>query len=152
MFAGEPRRDIEDSFQNTCMVLSEIALISQQASLYHKILISFAEAVKKYRQRVADEMRYAVQHYMDRIFIIEPIAVHDPAQQGHTTSDRDITKSWENYLAGNANLHPETDPRTLLQMPSFPSQQEDWGDADLQFLEYFSPELEPFDQLFYTVE
>ncbi|KAJ5635897.1 uncharacterized protein N7484_009210 [Penicillium longicatenatum] len=152
MFAGEPRRDIEDSFQNTCIILADIALTSQQALLYHNILISFAEAVTKYRQRVTDEMHYAVQHYMDRILMIETTNIHSTDEQIQTTSNRDVRNPWENCLAGNFNLHPETDPRTLLQMPSFQDQHEDWAGADLQFLDYFSPELEPFDQLFYTVE
>lgn len=145
MFAGEPRSDIENSFQNTCIILADISLTSQQALLYHDILISFAEAVTKYRQRVADEMHYAVQQYMDRILVIETTTSHNAAGEGLTNSNHDsIGKPWGNCLAVN--------PRRLLQMPALHDQQVDWGGADLQFLDDFSPELEPFNQLFYTVE
>lgn len=150
MFAGEPRTDIEDSFNNVCIILTDIALSSPQAQLYYNILVSFAEAVAKYRQRVAAEMHYTVQHYMDRILVIEPAEAHIDQHQNNST--RDTEKPCADYMPSNINSHADSDPRTLFQMPPFEDQHDDWVGGDIPFSEYLVPELEPFDQLFYTVE
>ncbi|KAJ5990751.1 hypothetical protein N7522_010958 [Penicillium canescens] len=152
MFAGEPRKDIEDSFQNGCIILADIALSSPQAQLYYNILINFAEAVTKYRQRVADEMHHAVQHYLDRILVIEPTATHRNVQQRHNGDIQDFGKSWDDCLASNPELHTEADPRPMLQLPAFQDQQDFGAGGDILYSAYFSPDFESFDQLFYTIE
>ncbi|KAL2824861.1 hypothetical protein BDW59DRAFT_172595 [Aspergillus cavernicola] len=72
-FAGEPRKDINDSFDHACAILADIAPISPQAQLYHKILCSFTQAVQRYKQRVADAAHQAVHQYIDRIFTLGPV-------------------------------------------------------------------------------
>ena len=152
MFAGEPRKDIEDSFQNGCIILADIALSSPQAQLYYNILINFAEAVTKYRQRVADEMHRTVQHYMDRILVIEPTATHRNVQQRHNGDTQDFGKTWDDCLPSNPELHTEADPRPMLQLPAFQDQQVFGAGGDIQYSAYFSPDFDSFDQLFYTIE
>ncbi|PYI00611.1 hypothetical protein BO78DRAFT_437872 [Aspergillus sclerotiicarbonarius CBS 121057] len=123
MFAGEPRHDIQTSFEHVLVILSDIAACSPQAKLYHKILGSFADAVEKYHQRVVDEMQYTVQGYMDRVLVFE--------SAGGGLSE------WVNNDYADAMGSGEAWSELGMQ---------------LQFLDGLVPELEPFDRLFCGVE
>ncbi|KAL4783702.1 hypothetical protein BJX76DRAFT_357726 [Aspergillus varians] len=156
MFAGEPRKDIEESFHGACTTLAEIARTSPQAQLYHEILLSFSEAVAKYRQRVAEELNQAVQGYMDRILTIDVSL--DP-----NNSTMSMDGSWDDWLAGvpaESNVDRRAldlvsgteGARTLLQMSTFGENGGAWPDADMELPDCFGPAPASFDQLFYTVE
>ncbi|KAL4879453.1 hypothetical protein BJY04DRAFT_229014 [Aspergillus karnatakaensis] len=166
MFAGEPRHDINESFGSACTVLAEIALTSPQAQLYHDILTSFAEAVDAYRQRVENERRLTVQHYMDQVLVIDTAPVvsrEESCQSTLTENERESNGrslgSSETVIGAAANADDEL--RALLQLTEFRTQgyghgqdhtPAGWNDVDMQLLEYPVPEIEPFDQFFYTVE
>ncbi|KAL5341761.1 hypothetical protein BJX70DRAFT_395493 [Aspergillus crustosus] len=158
MFAGEPRQDINESFNSACMILAEIASTSPQAQLYHSILTSFAEAVDVYRQRVEDERRRTVQHYMDQILVIDAASVSQREGRNESVLDHERENrssggmsSTNTILPSDGDAEADDELTTLLRLTSgFPDQ--GWNEVDMQLLDYPVPELEPFDQFFYTVE
>ncbi|KAF9893440.1 hypothetical protein FE257_010752 [Aspergillus nanangensis] len=160
MFAGEPRRDIETLFDSTLDVLDDIGRTSPQARLYHQILQSFADAVTRYRHRVAGEVRRTVQHYIDQILIVDT-SPGDRAATGARLAGQE--RCDDEWLAGaitgiEANgvaFDPLSDgtkgAQTLLQMAGF-ADQPGWDEMNVSWPEDLFPDIEPFDQLFYTVE
>ncbi|KAF3392807.1 Cytochrome b2 [Penicillium rolfsii] len=155
VFAGEPRKDIEDAFHSVQIILGDISLYSQQARLYHNILTSFADAVKKYRQRVTDERNYTVQHYMDRILIFEASSdENDANREGFSSVPQGSEDNWQMYLATTSQPQTVFDlaelPPSSLSNEGFGMGNTDWLGGRLAFLDSFQPELESFDHLFYT--
>ncbi|KAL2826774.1 hypothetical protein BJY01DRAFT_262219 [Aspergillus pseudoustus] len=155
MFAGEPRRDIDDSFGSARTIIADLATSSPQAQLYLNILTTFAEAIAVYRQRVKDERQSIVQHYMGRILVID-----DPAT---TSRHNTIPTSGSGVLPENPEWMVNVDGvdidgadlRTLLEISTgFQDQTAagNWSDVDMHLLDYPIPGVEPFDQFFYTVE
>lgn len=157
VFGGEPRKDIEDAFHGVQIILGDIALTSQQARLYHNILTSFADAIKKYKQRVAEERNYTVQHYMDRMLIFEASSDETIAsREGLSTVAQGSEDGWQLFLATTSQPQTVFDladlPSSSLSNDSFATGGNDWLGGRLGFLDCFQPELESFDHLFYTVE
>ena len=157
VFAGEFRKDIEDAFNGAHTTLGDIASVSPQARLYHNILSSFADAVKKYRQRVIEERNYTVRHYMDRILIFEPAADENNInQEGFRAISGASDYGWQLYLAASTNPQTAVDlaasPANPTANDMFGEAHNDWLEGGLRFLDCSLPELEPFDQLFYTIE
>ncbi|KAE8307790.1 hypothetical protein BDV41DRAFT_584082 [Aspergillus transmontanensis] len=157
MFAGEPRRDVERLFDSALLLLDDIGRTSPQAQLYHQILTSFLEAVNKYRNRVAGEVYRTVQDYMDQILTIDAVM---PGNSAAPPSGRqDVYPGWDDgWLAGAMQDVEESaialDPISFgtkgAQMFREPC---NWGDMDTMQLEGdLIIDVEPFDQLFYTVE
>lgn len=156
VFGGEPRKDIEDAFHSVQIILGDIASNSQQARLYHNILTSFADAIKKYRQRVAEERIYTVQHYMDRILLFEASSDENNAnREGLSSVPQGLEDGWM-LLATTSQPQTVFDladlPPSSLSNDSFGIGNNDWLGGRLGFLDCFQPELESFDHLFYTVE
>ncbi|KAK9771621.1 putative Zn(2)-C6 fungal-type domain-containing protein [Seiridium cardinale] len=149
MFAGEPRKDIEDAFGAILSILSEMAETSPQAKSYHDILVDFSAAVTKYRHRVAGEVRRAVKHYMEQVLVIEPIRrteqrlpYSQSTQTAATTWVTDLSsQDIENYVVGDSDS---------VEVAEVSPQ---WDELDFQF---DSPnlvqELEELEKLFYSVE
>ncbi|KAK6085228.1 C6 transcription factor [Seiridium cupressi] len=149
MFAGEPRKDIEDAFGDTLSILSEMAETSPQAKSYHDILVDFSAAVTKYRHRVAGEVRRAVKHYMEQVLVIEPIRrteqrlpYSQSAQTAATTWVTDLSsQDIENHVVGDSDS---------VEVAEVSPQ---WDELDFQF---DSPnlvqELAELEKLFYSVE
>jgi len=164
MFAGEPRKDIEDSFEGAREVLDDIAAVSPQARLYYEILTSFSEAVNKYRHRVSSEVRRTVQHYMDQILAIDfPRDTNDAGEHYPNISSGNANGNWDEQLAGiitNANANANAiDPgsrtegaQTLVHVTGYREMHSDWGDIDMQLDEDFILDTGPFEELFYSVE
>ncbi|KGO48630.1 Oxoglutarate/iron-dependent dioxygenase [Penicillium expansum] len=157
MFAAELRKDIEAAFADAHDILGDIALASPQAQLYHNMLTDFAEAIAKYRQRVSDETHYTVQHYMDRILIFEPPTDGNaPGPPDDYESGRNVDETWGFSLANPTQANPFVFPMGLTAANAademLRDQHDGWLDGSIHFPEFFVPELEPFDQLFYTVE
>lgn len=155
MFAGEPRKDIEGAFADARNILGDIALASPQAQLYHNMLTDFAEAITKYRQRVSDETHYTVQHYMDRILTFEPPTHGNDLGQPDDYDGRNVDENWGFSLANTTQASPLVFPMGLPTANAdeiMRDQHDGWLDGSIPFPEFFVPELEPFDQLFYTVE
>jgi hypothetical protein len=155
-FGGESRRDIENAFHSVQIFLGDIALNSQQARLYHNLLTSFADAMKKYRQRVAEEMIYTVQHYMDRILVFEASSDENNASREGLSSVPPGSEGRWMFLATTSQPATCFDladlPPSSLSNDSFGMGNNDWLGGRLGFLDCFQPELEAFDHLFYTVE
>jgi hypothetical protein len=157
VFAGEPRKDIENAFHNVHIILGDIALTSPQARLYRNILTSFAEAIKKYKQRVTDERNYTVQHYMDRMLNFDgSLDDENTSEEGFSTISRAMSYGWQSYLATASQSQSVVD---LAGLPPFSDVNErfdvghdDYPGVGLGFLDCLQPELESFDHLFYTVE
>lgn len=156
MFAGEPRKDIEGAFADAHDILGDIALASPQAQLYHTMLTDFAEAIIKYRQRVSDETHYTVQHYMDRILTFEPPTHGNDLGQPDDYDGRNVDESWgfslSNPTQASPLVFPMDRPTANAADEIMRDQHYGWLDGSIPFPEFFVPELEPFDQLFYTVE
>ncbi|UDD63985.1 hypothetical protein AFCA_011239 [Aspergillus flavus] len=157
MFAGEPRRDVERLFDSALLLLDDIGHTSPQAQLYNQILTSFLEAVNKYRNRVAGEVYRTVQDYMDQILTIDAVM---PGNSAAPPSGRqDVYPGWDDsWLAGAMQdvessaiaLDPISFGTRGAQMFREPC---NWGDMDTMQLEGdLIIDVEPFDQLFYTVE
>ncbi|CAI7629707.1 unnamed protein product [Penicillium glandicola] len=158
MFAGEPRRDIENSFDGARSVLDNIGGTSPQARLYHEILTTFSEAVVKYHSRVAGEVHRTVEHYMEKIFVIDnPLDVsransHQP-NVGSSMANNGWHEEWDSSsletmdVTGNGPSAVAHTARGVgvLQMG------EEWEGFDM-LSDSFFPDTEPFDQFFYTVE
>ncbi|KAL2705083.1 hypothetical protein AAEP93_000333 [Penicillium crustosum] len=155
MFAGEPRKDIQAAFADAQDILGDIALASPQAQLYYNMLTDFAEAITKYRQRVSDETHYTVQHYMDRILTFEPPTHRNDLGQPDDYDGRNVDENWGFSLSNPAQPSPLVFPMGLPTANAdeiMRDQHDGWLDGSIPFPEFFVPELEPFDQLFYTVE
>jgi hypothetical protein len=162
MFAGEPRKDIDDSFKAVCGVLDSIAVTSPQAQLYHEMLISLSDAVVKYRYRVSAEVRRTVQHYMDKILVIHPLRDTDDITQDYLNSE--IANGDPDYQHANASVDPVShanalDPGSsmggLHPLPNTAWLKDlhcEWDDLDLQLSDDFVLDTEPFEKLFYSVE
>lgn len=156
LFGGEPRRDIENAFHSVQIILGDIALSSQQARLYYNILTSFADAIKKYRQRVAEERIYTVQHYMDRLLTFEaPSDENNASRESLSSAPKGSEDGWL-FLATTSqppNFFDLADlPPSSLSNDSFGMGNNDWQGGRHGFLDCFQPELESFSHLFYTVE
>ncbi|KAE8320907.1 hypothetical protein BDV39DRAFT_212965 [Aspergillus sergii] len=157
MFAGEPRRDVERLFDSALLLLDDIGRTSPQAQLYHQILTSFLEAVNKYRNRVAGEVYRTVQDYMDQILTIDVAMPEDSATA--PSGRQDVYPGWDDgWLAGAMQdveasaiaLDPISFGTKGAQMFREPC---NWSDMDTMQLEGdLIIDVEPFDQLFYTVE
>ncbi|RAQ51219.1 hypothetical protein AFGD_003555 [Aspergillus flavus] len=157
MFAGEPRRDVERLFDSALLLLDDIGHTSPQAQLYYQILTSFLEAVNKYRNRVAGEVYRTVQDYMDQILTIDAVMPGNPAAP--PSGRQDVYPGWDDsWLAGAMQdveasaiaLDPISFGTRGAQMFREPC---NWGDMDTMQLEGdLITDVEPFDQLFYTVE
>ncbi|KAL2825053.1 hypothetical protein BDW59DRAFT_180004 [Aspergillus cavernicola] len=175
MFAGEPRQDIDDGFNNACTIIAEIAFTSPQAQLYHGILTSFASAIEAYRQRKEDEQQMTVQRYMDRVLVIHPAlhshdnglgdrgGVHHHHDHDHEWLEEGIpatgtgTGTVDHADHGGDNTDTDSDAQlgTLLQIGNGFEEQDVvgvWHGVDMQLLDYPVIGIEPFDQFFYTVE
>jgi hypothetical protein len=150
MFAGEPRTDIQNAFQATVEILGDISKHSQQAQQDHEILMSFSDAIARYRERVLAEVRHTVQHYMERILSVE--ARRDSSQQSphlgsrQPSSNQDMAATsltdagwmgnYQGYQAGAAdasNFAP------------------DFFDVQLDSPN-LAAELQEFERLFYSLE
>ncbi|GKZ35532.1 hypothetical protein AbraIFM66950_006194 [Aspergillus brasiliensis] len=157
MFAGEPRRDIENLFNSTLLLLDDIGRTSPQAQLYHQILTSLSDAVTKFRNRVAGEVYRTVQDYMDQILTF------DSSMDGNSTTrprdSQDVYTGWgDDWLTGAIRgvetgaivLDPVSNGTQGAQTFRDPG---DWGDIDSMDLgEELLIDMEPFDQFFSTVE
>lgn len=160
MFAGEPRKDIENTFEGARDILAEIAPTSTQASLYYDILTTFSDAVSQYRKRVVSELRQTVQHYMDQILVITKPLSHTTQNPPGTLCPGSMDDEFSSLVNRSNAFASVPDPVTdstkganaLLQMADYGSSYTDWVDINDQSIEDFAPEIEPFDQLFYTVE
>jgi len=161
MFAGEPRKDIDDSFKAACGVLESIAATSPQAQLYHEILISLSDAVVKYRYRVSAEVRRTVQHYMDKILVIHPLHDMDGTIQDYLTSE--IANGGPDYEHANSSvdsvahanvLDPGSSMGGIHSLPNsaWLKAQCEWDDLDLQLSDDSVLDTEHFEKLFYSVE
>ncbi|KEY74556.1 hypothetical protein S7711_07159 [Stachybotrys chartarum IBT 7711] len=128
MFAGEPRLDIQEAFEGALNVLDEIGTMCPQARAYHGILADFAEAVSKYRQLVALEIRKTVLHYLDPTPFLEisreknqqvpiPFAVNNVASDiGGSNMQPSGTCGEPNDVAMDIGLQiiwPDLDLRTI---------------------------------------
>ncbi|OKL64424.1 hypothetical protein UA08_00852 [Talaromyces atroroseus] len=148
-FAGEPRKDINDSFDHACAILADIAPVSPQAQVYHEILCSFSQAVQRYKQRVADEAHQAVHQYIERIFRLGPAPVPQ-----HCFSETPLIGDPFKSAAMNTQLDVSMDSlqdmdglHALLDMARTNDQYDAWlGDID-----YLVPDFGDFEQLFYTI-
>lgn len=157
VFAGEPRKDIENAFHNVDIILGDIALTSPQARLYRNILTSFAEAIDKYKQRVTDERDYTVQHYMDRVLIFDgSLDGENTSEEGFSTISPVLSYGWQSYLATTSQSQSVVDLAGLPPLSDmnerFDVGHDDCAGVGPEFLDCLQPELETFDHLFYTVE
>ncbi|KAJ9136596.1 putative C6 transcription factor [Pleurostoma richardsiae] len=71
LFAGEPRQDVQDSFDSAHDILRSLAAASPQARLYYDILSNFSDAIARYRRRLSYETRRSVHQYMDQILVVD---------------------------------------------------------------------------------
>ncbi|CAK41185.1 uncharacterized protein An12g06550 [Aspergillus niger] len=156
-FAAEPRRDIESLFNSSLHLLDDIGRTSPQAQLYHQILTSLNDAVAKFRNRVAGEVYRTVQDYMDQILMIDPNMDGDTIARSKDSEDS--YPGWsDDWLAGairgvetgDIALDPVSNGTQGAQMFRDPG---DWGDIDsMELGDHLLMDIEPFDQVFYTVE
>ncbi|KAH8668917.1 hypothetical protein BX600DRAFT_265313 [Xylariales sp. PMI_506] len=162
MFAGEPRKDIENAFHSTLSVLDDIAQTSPQGRLYREILVSFSEAVDKYRKRVEREVHRTVQHYMDCILTVESIndvGHHYPSPGSGATYVEDGTGVSE-FPATSSEFGPVQDmlgskhqggPGTATD-DAMGEMSPDWNDFMQLDDANLALEMEEFEKLFYSVE
>ncbi|GKZ57709.1 hypothetical protein AnigIFM49718_003038 [Aspergillus niger] len=156
-FAAEPRRDIESLFNSSLHLLDDLGRTSPQAQLYHQILTSLNDAVAKFRNRVAGEVYRTVQDYMDQILMIDPNMDGDTIARSKDSEDS--YPGWsDDWLAGairgvetgDIALDPVSNGTQGAQMFRDPG---DWGDIDsMELGDHLLMDIEPFDQVFYTVE
>ncbi|KIX03820.1 uncharacterized protein Z518_07373 [Rhinocladiella mackenziei CBS 650.93] len=165
MFAGEPRKDIGNSFEGAREVLDCIAATNQQARLYHEILTSFSEAVKRYHRRVSSEVRRAVHHYIDQILVVNvpPDACIVGRHNPHSSAGN-MNGNLESLFAGavsssHATMYAQDTSagveraQTLMEPAGYGDVQCDWGDIDIQLADNdFLLDVEPFERLFYSIE
>ncbi|KAH7035967.1 FMN-dependent dehydrogenase-domain-containing protein [Microdochium trichocladiopsis] len=140
MFAGEPRQDIQDAFAACREVLGAMSETCLQARTYLDILASFHEAVRKYHQRVAMQVRDTVHNYMDQVLMVEvPQALN---RTGPSPLD------WEAIMAATNDLPADRTDNTAIA--DFQIQ---WTDLDLQIVDdYLNLDLGPFQALFCSGE
>ncbi|KAL3249933.1 hypothetical protein ABHI18_011415 [Aspergillus niger] len=156
-FAAEPRRDIESLFNSSLHLLDDIGRTSPQAQLYHQILTSLNDAVAKFRNRVAGEVYRTVQDYMDQVLMIDPNMDGDTIARSKDSEDS--YPGWsDDWLAGairgvetgDIALDPVSNGTQGAQMFRDSG---DWGDIDsMELGDHLLMDIEPFDQVFYTVE
>lgn len=156
-FAGEPRKDIDDSFDSVCDILETIATTSPQAKLYREILETLKEAIVKWHNRVRNQVKRTVQHYIDQILHIEGgqeiPQTQNPDQPSFSAA---VEATGEPHmLAGRTETNPWSDPfadhtprfsSEVLQHLGFGDLSSDYGYDDMFF------NFEPFEKLFYSVE
>jgi hypothetical protein len=70
-FAGEPRKEIDEAFEQVCEILDCMSAQSPQASLYHDILKSFQDSIARWHGRINTEVKRTVQHYMEDILVFD---------------------------------------------------------------------------------
>lgn len=145
MFAGEPRKDIEDAFEATLDVLHDMAETSPQAKFYHGILTKLSFAIIKYRQRVEGEVRRTVKHFMAQVLVIEATTADD--HQSHPAQHYATAQLTDSPSAINENR--TTGTRDLDGMDISPR----WEDFEFEFgSPNLAQELEELEKLFYSVE
>lgn len=147
-FAGEPRKDIDESFDFICEVLGDIATTSPQANLYREILETFRESITKWHKRVQTEVRRAVQSYMIELGV--------PAIDDQTQGDNERT-----YVHATS-IHPSSEVygnqwNDSWKAISSPSSTEvlyhlGFGDLSSSYGDDMMLNFEPFERLFYSVE
>ncbi|KAF7548329.1 hypothetical protein G7046_g8709 [Stylonectria norvegica] len=144
MFAGEPRQDIQEAFEGAREILENIAQISPQAKLYHSILTDLAEAVAKYRYRVASEIRKTVEHYLDPNPFLE-VTQGEVYQHPSPFSMDDVTLA----LGGSDILDADGQGGMAMDIDL----QINWADLELHLVDNsLVPNTEPFEGLFCSVE
>jgi hypothetical protein len=145
MFAGEPRKDIDDSFENARDILSGIAPTSPQATLYCEILDSFAEAIRSYHSRISAEIHDTVQHYMSQILTF------DTSQDEHVvnrsyTAEHDVPD-----IGIGPSLYDMSVTLSDNTMP-FDQTGKDNCDTSIVLTDDFLLDIEPLERLFYSIE
>jgi hypothetical protein len=162
-FAGEPRKDIEEAFEQINIVLESIAVHSPQASLYRETLESLRESVAKWHGRIRSEINRTVKHYMDDILIIDreehelsaslqglPNATayeRASASDGQTLSlDPAVMGNLEPWLEPWPGSTPRSSTEVLRHL-GFGDISGDFGSYDDTLFNF-----EPFEKLFYSVE
>lgn len=147
MFAGEPRLDIQEAFEGARDVLADIATLCPQAKVYHGILTDFSEAVSKYRQLVALEIRKTVHHYLDPTPFLEvtlekdqqglsPFSLHRATSGIGASRTRDVGHGEE-----QADLVMDADLQII------------WPDLDLRLIDTsLIATTEPFEGMFFNME
>ncbi|KIW18002.1 hypothetical protein PV08_02289 [Exophiala spinifera] len=165
-FAGEPRKDIDEAFEQVNTVLESIATQSPQAGLYRETLEAFRESIAKWHDRVETEIKRTVQHYMDDILVIHGSAQNQttigpnfPSGAFYTT---DTPQSYTDdhppgldavgvdnaapWLEGWAGGTPQSSTQVLRHLG--------FGDVISDYESYDDPffNFEPFEKLFYSVE
>ncbi|KUL82007.1 hypothetical protein ZTR_09646 [Talaromyces verruculosus] len=145
MFAGEPRKDIDDSFKNARHILNGIAATSPQATLYCDILDSFAEAIHKYHSRVSAEIHDTVQKYMSQILVFDTLQDEHLLNQSYA-AEQDVP---------DIGIGP-----SFFDMPvtldddtmHFNQTGKDNCDTSIVVTDDFLLDIEPLERLFYSVE
>lgn len=92
---------------------------------------------------------------MDRILTFEPPTHGNDLGQPDDYDGRNVDENWGFSLANTTQASPLVFPMGLPTANAdeiMRDQHDGWLDGSIPFPEFFVPELEPFDQLFYTVE
>lgn len=145
MFAGEPRKDIADSFKNARHILNGIAPTSPQATLYCDILDSFAEAIQKYHSRVSAEIHDTVQNYMSQILVFDTLQdEHLPNQSYAAEQDVPDIGIGPSFFDMSVTLGEDT--------MHFNRAAKDNCDTSIVVTDDFLLDIEPLERLFYSVE
>lgn len=145
MFAGEPRKDIDESFENARDILNSIAPTSPQATLYCEILDSFAEAIQNYHSRISAEIHDTVQHYMNQILVFDNLQDEHAANQSYA-AEQNIP---------DIGIGPSVyDLSVTLGDDTMPYEQtgKDNCDTSIVLTDDFLLDTEPLERLFYSVE
>lgn len=145
MFAGEPRKDIDDSFKNARNILDGIAPTSPQATLYCEILDSFAEAIQIYHSRISAEIHDTVQHYMSQMLVFETVQEERMANRSYA-AEQDVS---------DIGIGPSFfDMSITLGDDGMPYDQrgKDNCDTSIVITDDFLLDIEPLERLFYSVE
>jgi hypothetical protein len=159
-FAGEPRKDIEEGFEQICEILECMAAQSPQASLYRDILRSFQESIARWHGRINTEVKRTVQHYMDDILVIDSSehqisdnpsllsGTHAQHHVGDQTLALDAAAARDNdaWMEPWSGSTPRSSTQVLRHL-GFGDISSDYGTYDETLFN-----LEPFEKLFYSVE
>ncbi|KAI7978686.1 hypothetical protein EIK77_010592 [Talaromyces pinophilus] len=145
MFAGEPRKDIDDSFKNARHILSGIAPTSPQATLYCDILDSFAEAIQKYHSRVSAEIHDTVQNYMSQILVFDTLQDEHLRNQSYA-AERDVPDIGIGPTFFDMSVTLDDDTMHFNQTGK------DSCDTSIVVTNDFLLDIEPLERLFYSVE
>ncbi|KAJ5592333.1 hypothetical protein N7537_009237 [Penicillium hordei] len=94
---------------------------------------------------------------MDRILTVErPTHGNDLGQSDDYNDGRNVDENWGFSLSNPTQASPLAFPMGLPTANAademIRGQHDNWLDGSIPFPEFFVPELEPFDQLFYAVE